>query len=360
MHITLVDGFPETLDMLAATSLSHQGFLRTAWFRAAAIGRGATLVAKRADGSPVAAIVTAAIWPHVPSVRMVPGSYWPLRNILVAHDARLAEIEDLFVSSAADALGWLWRLGPVPENDPTFRLVALAAERAGWQILSRPAGQNWCIDVKALRAQGWPRPSTAKRLASYANRLKQHGAISWEEVSGKGWNDSVLDELGGVERESWIPNRSDGNGAKFLKPAQRALWREVLTDPVLAAALSATILRIDGRAVGFSFDLEDGPTRHGIAGSYNRALRTCNVGKLVNYRKLEDTIARGFSSLNMGVGDTGYKREMGAVAGDRLIDVLFVRGRLLATALRWWWCRERTGRTSGAEMQDHQQQPPLT
>lgn len=356
----MVDGFPETLDMLAATSLSRQSFLRTAWFRAAAIGRGATLVATRTDGSPVAAIVTAALWPHIPSVRMVPGSYWPLRNILVAHDARLAEIEHLFVSSAADALGRLWRLGPVPEEDPSFRLVALAAERAGWHILSRPAGQNWCIDVDALRAQDWPRASTAKRLASYANRLKQHGAISWEEVSGKSWNDSVLEELGGVESESWIPSRTDGNGAKFLKPAQRALWREVLTDPVLAAALSATILRIDGQAVGFTFDLDDGATRHGIAGSYNRAFRTCNVGKLVNYRKLEDTIARGFSSLNMGVGDTGYKREMGAVAGDRLIDVLFVRDRLLASALRWWWCRQGAGRISVAEMQNHQRQPPLT
>lgn len=338
MHITAVAGFPETLDILAAASMSRQGFLRAAWYRAAAARHGETLVASRTDGRPVAAIVTAAIWPHVASVRMVPGSYWPMRNILVADDARRAEIECLFASPAAGVLGRMWRLGPVPEQDPALRLVAGAAERAGWHILARPAGQNWVIDIDALRAQGWPRPSTAKRLTSYASRLEPHGAISWQEVNGNGWSDAVLDELGAVESESWIPNRTNGNAAKFLKPAQRALWREVMTDHVLAAALRATILRINGLAVGFSFDLDDGTTRHGIAGSYNRALRTCNVGKLVNYRKLEDAIRRGLSRLNMGVGDTGYKREMGAVAGDRMTDMLFVRDRFAAAAIRWWWC----------------------
>ena len=253
-------------------------------------------------------------------------------------------------------------------RDRSSATSAFASYKREWQTRSNESTTDTSTCATSVPAtpascvlmQGWPRASTTKRLASYANRLKQHGAISWEEVSGKSWNDSVLEELGGVESESWIPSRTDGNGAKFLKPAQRALWREVLTDPVLAAALSATILRIDGQAVGFTFDLDDGATRHGIAGSYNRAFRTCNVGKLVNYRKLEDTIARGFSSLNMGVGDTGYKREMGAVAGDRLIDVLFVRDRLLASALRWWWCRQGAGRISVAEMQNHQRQPPLT
>jgi CelD/BcsL family acetyltransferase involved in cellulose biosynthesis len=360
LHITLVAGFPETLDMLAATSLSRHGFLRAAWFRAAAAERGATLVATRADGSPVAAIATTARWPRVQSLRMVPGSYWPLRNVLVADDARPAEIASLFTSPAADALGRLWRLGPVPEQDPSFLLIADAAEQAGWRVLCRPAGQNWSIDIEALKAQGWPRRSTAKRLAKYANRLNEHGAVSWEYVNGTGWNDSVLNELGAVESESWIASRTDGSGAKFLKPAQRALWKEVLTDPVLAAALHATILRINGRAVGFSFDLDDGATRYGIAGSYIHALRNLNVGTLVNYRTLEDAIRLGLSRLDLGVGDNGYKREMGALAGDKMTDVLFVRDRFPASVIRRWWCGHSDGRTKVTHERTSGHQAPET
>ncbi|HKR23937.1 MAG TPA: hypothetical protein VJS15_01655, partial [Allosphingosinicella sp.] len=48
------------LDRLAESAAGAHGFLRAAWFGAAADASLATLVARRADGAPVAAIPTVA------------------------------------------------------------------------------------------------------------------------------------------------------------------------------------------------------------------------------------------------------------------------------------------------------------
>ena len=43
--------------------------------------------------------------------------------------------------------------------------------------------------------------------------------------------------------------------------------------------------------------------------------------------------------ISWGVGDAGYKSEMGAQPGEHLIDLLFVRNALLARLLSPWWER---------------------
>jgi CelD/BcsL family acetyltransferase involved in cellulose biosynthesis len=193
------------------------------------------------------------------------------------------------------------------------------------------------IDLDAARAAGWPRPSTAKRLARAERRLAQLGPVAWRQVRGRAWNDGVLDDLAAVEAASWIAATTDGSGAKFMAPHQRALWRTALADPVLADMLCATILTVGSRAVAFSFDLVDGPVQYGIAGSYVSDLGKHDIGKLANARAVSDAIADGRRVMDLGVGDTGYKQAMGAVAGYDMVDLLFVRSRTAALMLTRAW-----------------------
>ena len=91
----------------------------------------ATLVARRADGEPIAAIPLVSRGKGPLRLSEVPGSYWPYRSFPVARDASDAELAALLASPAAHAaLGPVWRLGPILADDPTgARLARLGPGR---------------------------------------------------------------------------------------------------------------------------------------------------------------------------------------------------------------------------------------
>lgn len=330
-------GLAPAVDVLAACNLSGHGFLRAAWYGAdGAEGLRSFLVAG-ADGAPLAVIPHVPFGPALAGARKVPGAYWPFRSPLLAPACTPFHLAGALRDPAARSLGPVWRVGPARRDDPAIVLLRDAAREAGWTVLARPAGTSWVIDCEALRAGGWPRASTARRIRRIERRLPETGAVSWEAIRGKAWNNSVLEELAAIEAASWIAAKTDGSGAKFLTESQRARWRAALTDPVIADMLCATILRVDGRAVAFSFDLDDGPVRYGIAGSYVSEFSQFEVGKLANHRALADAIAAGQSLVDLGAGDSGYKREMGAVRGYDLDDFLFVRSRTAARVMARVW-----------------------
>ncbi|AUX68774.1 hypothetical protein CHX26_03940 [Porphyrobacter sp. HT-58-2] len=340
LTVTTVEGFPPEIDVLSAHNLSGHGFLRAAWFGAGITGTGRTLLIRRggADTDAVlAAIPTVNFGPAIARARKVPGSYWPLRGALIASDCSVFELAHALDHRAARALGPVWRVGPARCDDPGIAVLIDAAQLAGWTVLSRPAGTSWVIDLDQARRDGWPRASTAKRLAKAERRLASLGTVAWRHVRGDGWNDDVLAELAAVEAASWIARTTDGSGAKFMSPAKRAQWRGALADPVLAQNLCATLLTIDGRTVAFSFDLDDGPVQYGIAGTYVSELGKYEIGKLANYRAVTDSIADGQSLMDLGAGDSGYKTQMGAVKGYDMADLLFVHSRTAAQVLARVW-----------------------
>lgn len=338
LSVETAAGFPRALDRLAEENLGAHHFLRSCWFGAGAAD-GETLLVQDEDGAPLIAIPTTAFGPALLGARKVPGSYWPFRSVLAARGAQAEHFAAALASPESRKLGALWRLGPVPENDPAAQLLVTGARAAGWTILTQRAGTVWTIDLDAHRDRGWPSKSTARKLRRYEARAGELGRVEWRYVRGSEWDESALEQMGSVETASWVGTQTDGSGAKFMKPNQRALWRSALSDPVLADMLCATILLIDGRAVAFTFDLDDGPVQYGIAGSYISDLRDYHVGKLTNYRAIADAIADGQSVMDMGAGDSGYKREMGAVPAYDLVDLLFVKNPLAARALRGWWER---------------------
>ena len=332
-------GFPAAIDDIAQSGQVAHHFLRAAWYRAGADGDGKTFLVKRSTGEALAAIPTAPFGPAMLGARKVPGCYWPFRGALIAGHADPIELAQALSHPQAKALGPVWRLGPVPASDAaTLRLIA-AAKQAGWSVLSQRAGTAWTIGLEAARAEGWPRQSTAKRLGRLERRLQKLGAVEWHYVRGGDWNEAIMAELGAVEEASWVGSDTDGSGAKFMRPHQLALWRTIFGDLHLAEMVCATILRVDGRAVAFSLDLDDGPVQYGIAGTYRSDFGKHEVGKLVNYRTVTDAIADGQSTLDLGAGDGGYKREMGAVPGYDLVELLFVRNRWAAKLLRPVWSR---------------------
>jgi hypothetical protein len=309
---------------------------RAAWF-AGANGHGLKTVVGLTGGAAFVAIPTVPAWQFV---RQVPGSYWPHRGFALQDGTEDAALAAWFADPATiGALGPLWRLGPALEDGGTTGFAAAAAERAGWTVLVRRLGTAYTLNLARLRAEGpWPKGSTLRKNRWFERQLAEHGDLGWLDIAGAAWTADVFDMLAAVECSSWVGTETDGKDAKFLATGNRRIWEAAAADPMLREMMSATILTIGGVPAAFAFRLTDGPVSHCIANGYDPRHARHSPGRVLLYRDFARAADNGVRTICWGAGDPGYKSAMGAEPGPAILDILFVRNRLLAAALRRW-CR---------------------
>ncbi|MGQ0659365.1 GNAT family N-acetyltransferase [Sphingosinicella sp.] len=333
--VLVVAGAAACLDQLAFAA-EGLGFLRAAWFEATADSSLITVVARRRDGAPAAAIPLVARKPKAARLSEVPGCYWPFRSLPVAGDCGDAELQALLRSPR---LGRAWRWGPVPADDPALVRFAGLAAGSGWTLLRRRIATTYRVDLKRLTAEGtWPSTKTLRKNRWLERRLAEQGDLEFQTVGGAAWKDDVLDVLAAIEAESWVAQKGD---TKFVDPARRRIWARALQDPALAAMLSCSVLRIGGAPAAFTFSVASGTTRYYIANGYSDRFAEGSPGRILLYRDFAEAAAAGVETIGWGAGDPGYKTEMGAEPGPDLVDCLFVRGRLAGALARPFW--ERRG-----------------
>jgi len=326
------------LNAIAAAALPAQSFLRAGWFAAAEPAAQGVGV-RRPDGKPLAAIPLARRKMGPLTVREVPGCYWPYRSFPLAAEATDGEIEAMLSDGQVRSqLGGVWRMGPVYGNDPAAARLVEAAERAGWTVLRRDLGTCFELDLAALRAEGpWPRSSTLRKNRWREKRLAEHGDVAYRFRTGADWTSDDRDQMAAVEANSWVGKLAQGGNTKFLDPECRANWERMAEDPVLADMLFCSIMTVGETPVAFTFGLEVDKVRYTIANAYDERFARHGPGKVLLYKDFERAAERGVERISWGSGDAGYKSEMGAQPGPAILDLLFVRSRLLALPLRRMW-----------------------
>jgi CelD/BcsL family acetyltransferase involved in cellulose biosynthesis len=320
-------GVSAPTDEAAQYADPRHAFLRRAWFQAAGQSL-TTLVAKRADGRVIAALPSFRVGP---GLRAVPGSYWPYRSFPVAADTGDEELA-AFLSSreARKALGPLWRLGPIYEDDATAARLLTIGRAGGWTILVRRLGTSYRLDIDALEAEGsWPRTSTLRKNRWIERRLEEFGELQWRTISGREWSAEAFDALAEIERNGWVWKNTDRSGAKFAAPESRRFWEQAVADPRFAEMASAALLFIGGTPAAYAFSIHTGRTR----------FARHSLGRALLYRDFQRAIELGAREIGWGSGDSGYKTEMGAVPGPKILDLLFIRSRALAALARPLWER---------------------
>lgn len=341
----LETGLPPELDQLADAGDPSRSFLRRAWYRSDLKPGHCTLLARRRDGTPAIAIPTRPIGPMVLRARATASHYWPFRSFPMAKDATNAEVAALLRCPIVQrAIGPAMRIGPVYDDDPAvMRVISVAAE-LGWAVLTRETGTSFVQDIAGQSAQGeWPTRSRMKKLRAWERKLAEaHGPVRLHVATGSGLSEAIWQELAAIEASSWVGTQTDHSGAKFINPANMRHWKTAADDPVIAGKLRATVLYASSRPIAFSFDLEAGDILYGIASSYAQDMARFSPGQIVTTRLIDDAIMRGVRRIDWGSGDNGYKQALGAVAGPKIIDVLLVRGPVLAAAIkpRWEMSRE--------------------
>ena len=339
--LVIAPATPAAFDAVAAAADPRHAFLRHAWFEAEAGRRLRALVVRRPDGSPLAALP--ARWAGTGlRTSAVPGSYWPFRSFPIAADASDAELRALLgrLEVYWGLFGFLWRMGPAPANDPTAERLRELAPQAGWRVLTRRLGTSFEIDFARLHAEGpWPRTSSQASNRRRERKLAAHGELEYRFVTGRDWTEADRGAMAAIEKQSWLSGIGGTADPKFDDSAQRRVWESAAEDPAIANMIFCSLLRVGGEPAAFAFGIECGGVRHVIANAYSQRFAAFGAGKLLLYRDFERAADRGVTRVDWGSGDAGYKSEMGATEGPEIVDLLFVRGALLAAALRRWWCR---------------------
>jgi CelD/BcsL family acetyltransferase involved in cellulose biosynthesis len=341
----VLDGLSGAIDLVAEAAQSSHRFLRYQWFAAAlaAYGGQARTILVEHDGDPVIALPIVRVGPGPARLGAVPGCYWPFRSFPASEAAGESAVHALIdrLGREVNAL----RIGPVHDGDAALTPILAAARAKGWAVLDRHIAQASILDLAVLRAAGdWPRASTLRKNRFHEKHLAEHGTIGWRFAKGDDWSPDIFSALAAIEDKSWIGARTDGRDAKFTTAGHGAFWRSAVQDPVLAEAMSAALLTVDGAPAAFSFDLDMGDLRYAVANSYDPAFARHSPGKLLQYRNLERAADEGVVRVDWGAGDSGYKAVIGAADGPAIRDWLLVRPgvpAMLGHALRRVW--ERSG-----------------
>ncbi|TMM48922.1 GNAT family N-acetyltransferase [Qipengyuania marisflavi] len=329
------------IDTLAAQLDPKLAFLRARWFSS---GTDAIKVAIAHDqlGVPLAAFPLADMRKGPFALRQIGGGYWPLRSLPIASDCHISSLAAAMACpDMKRVLGKVWRLGPVAADDPALATLIPAARQAGWQALHRSLGMLFTLNLADLNASGdWPSTKTKRKNRWRKRRLEEEGgALRTEFFTGADWTAAHRDAMAAVEASSWLGKRLDGGDTKFRDPVQRQFWEDLCDDPQLAKMLFGSVLWLGDTPAAFTFGVAAGDTRYYIANNYDDRFTSFGPGRVLLYDDFERAAQTGTAQVNWGLGDAGYKSEMGAQTGAELHDILFVRGRVLARLLRPLWDR---------------------
>jgi CelD/BcsL family acetyltransferase involved in cellulose biosynthesis len=328
------------VDQLASADDPARAFLRQAWFDAGELAAASEYVmARTGSGRPMIAFPLGAkrIGPF--SVKQVAGAYWPLRGVPTDADCTAEELAEALADPAVAAgLGRVWRMGPVIDDDSQLKKLVAAAELAGWTVLSRPVGSIFALDLAALTASGsWPSNKGKQKDRWRVRQLEKTGPVRIEHFTGVDWSDSTRDAIAEIERNSWVGQLEHGGDTKFLNAHLREVWEGVSRDPAIAKMIRGSLLFVGDRPAAFTFGMDCGTTRYCIANNFDQQFHKFSPGRVLLYDDFTSAATRGITHLDWGLGDGGYKRQMGAEETSSVSDLLLVQSKWLGALLRPIW-----------------------
>jgi len=339
--INHVDAF----DALAQVEHHDRSFLRGQWFLSGPHPANTFAIARAPSEKPLAgfALRPKLIGPTALGLKVneVAGPYWPMRGVPIDSGASPKDLaQALKESSIAKTLGPAFRLGPVAKEHPSIHLLSEAAIQAGWSILTKQAGQHFAVDLATLTASGkWPSPRGQRKRRWHVRNLEKIAPVRIEYFTGEDWTSATRDAMAKIEAHSWLGTLDGGGDTKFRDPALRATWEDAAKDPVLAKMIRGSLFWVGEDPVAFTYGLDCGTSRLLIANNFDMRYKKESPGKILIYDDFTSAAERGMEWMDLGLGDAGYKSDMGAQEIGSFVDLMFVQSPWLARVIRPLWER---------------------
>jgi hypothetical protein len=297
------------------------------------IGPMSWLVARGGAGDILAIIPLACQrWPGF-TVTSLAGYYWPFRAIPIVPDQEglrdTCSAIAAFVSSRREFR--TLRLGPVPRTDPAVRGLVNAFDERGWVAIEKSIDDTYAIlmppDFKSYERELGSH--LLKKVAYFERRLRKTGDVEIRAggaASATEWL-GLLDDLSSVEGKSWVKEKE--GTLKFVGERNRRFWQEAISSEAVARALRVWLLYVEGKPVSYSLNIDSGSTRYILANGYDAAFKEHSTGSILAYHLLRDASQRGMSTVEWGLGDSGYKTRWLARPHFELVDVMLIPGTML-------------------------------
>ena len=339
------DSVKDAFDALAEADQPDRAYLRRQWFESGPEPATKFAVARRVSGKPLAgfALRPKPIGPASLGLKVneIAGPYWPMRGVPVDAHTSPSELANAIKDKAlTKALGPAFRLGPVVRGHASIRLLSEAMTLAGWTVLTKNAGQHFAVDLATKIASGsWPSTRGQRKRRWHVRNMEKIAPVRTEYFTGADWTPETRDAMAQIEANSWLGTLEDGGDTKFRDPALRSTWEDAAKDPALAAMISGSVFWIGEDPVAFTFGLDCGPARLLIANNFDMAFKKDSPGKVLIYDDFLKAAERGIERMDLGLGDAGYKSDMGAEEVGAFVDLMFVQSPLFARALSALWER---------------------
>jgi CelD/BcsL family acetyltransferase involved in cellulose biosynthesis len=179
----------------------------------------------------------------------------------------------------------------------------------GWEAYQKSRSRNWRREMRknleVLEEQGGEvkhvryRPSADDFTSISAPRA---GSVSARSEPNP---DEVFNTCLTIAEHSWQADA--GPSGTLCSPAARDVLRELHRQAAALGMLDTNILTVGGRPVAFNYNyLAEGRT-YGLRCGFDETAGLENCGKILLYKMLEDSVARGDEEYNFGPGRQPYK-----------------------------------------------------
>jgi CelD/BcsL family acetyltransferase involved in cellulose biosynthesis len=292
-------------------------WLQTTWNHYSLLQKLRVLILER-EGQPFAIVPFCVRTEHrkVGRVRVLtyPLNDWGVFYSPISAEPQLA-LAAAIKHIAATPRDWdLIDLRWVDEAAPEFMAAGEALRDAGLSFIARPRiesricrmSDGWEAYQKS-RSRNWRR-----EMRKNLEVLKEKGGavkhVRYRPAAGEGTqqqHDDVFDTCLTIAEHSW--QADSGPSGTLCSPAAREVLRELHRQAAALGMLDTNLLTVGGRAVAFNYNYVAEGRTYGLRCGFDETTGLENCGKILLYKMLEDSFARGDEEYNFGPGRQPYK-----------------------------------------------------
>jgi hypothetical protein len=267
------------------------------------------------------------------------GYYYPFRTFLCPPDVKDAAINGFVDAIHDESKVAVVLVGPLQTDDPVCDALQNAFRRRRWRLCGVDAGAQQVVQlpdsVEAFRA------SLSRNLRKNHDRrlrsLESAGEFEisyYNDCSADRW-EHAISACAEVESRSWLALDDDG---KTRVHGRESFWNSYAAHKDGSQRLSIWVVSLDGQPIAYSLAIDSGQCRYSISGQYDEAYKKHGVGIIADMSMFVQSIESGKTVVNMGDGESDYKRRWGAEPGVDLQSLYIFRpgviGLLGHTAFR--------------------------
>lgn len=256
------------------------------------------------------------------------GNYFPQRGIPnTGPDLELIKntADKLFEIIKTEGSGTSgFRMDYVHREDEFIATLKAQLLKNKWKLISRQRDQNFGMDFWSSEEEFMATLNSKKKskIRSREKKMARDGHVElkhYNDVSQDQWA-TIFKEIEVVESNAWIGEKDH---AKFVGPTNQIYWNSLVKDEWFRRALNAWVMYFNNKPVSYSLEMDTEHTRYSMCRSYDKDFGKYGTGIAIVISIIVQAIEAGKKHYDLGLGDTGYKADMGASIISTLDEYIF-------------------------------------